>query len=145
MEAKEFLLQLQTLKKRIESKRAEIEQLKSVAYGITPQADGERVQSSGKPDKMATAVVNYTQLETELAQHLAQYCRVMGEVVAVIEQLNEPYYSIIHKRYVRNKPFAEIAAEENYSYQYTTELHRIALKKVQNIINNQQNLVESFI
>ena len=49
MEAKEFLLQLQVLKKRIESKRAEIEELKSIAYGVTPQAEGERVQSSGNP------------------------------------------------------------------------------------------------
>jgi hypothetical protein len=145
MEAKEFLLQLQTLKKRIESKRGEIEQLKSIAYGITPQADGERVQSSGNPDRMGSAVVGYLQLETELSQSLAQYCRVMGEVIAVIEELKEPYYSIIHKRYVRNKSFAEIAAEEHYSYQYTTELHRNALKKVQKIINNQQNLVESFM
>lgn len=145
MEAKEFLLQLQVLKKRIESKRAEIEQLKSIAYGVTPQADGERVQSSGNPERMASAVVGYMQLETELAQHLAQYCRVMREVIAVVEELKEPYYSIIHKRYIRNKPFAEIAEEEHYSYQYTTELHRIALKKVQKMINNQQNLVESFI
>lgn len=135
MEAKEFLLQLQTLKKRIESKRAEIEELKSIAYSITPQADGERVQSSGNPQRIASAVVGYLQLETELSQHLAQYCRVMGEVVAVVEELEEPYYSIIHKRYIRNKPFTEIAAEENYCYQYIIDLHRIALKKVQKIIN----------
>ena len=47
--------------------------------------------------------------------------------------------------YVLFKLLAEIAEEEHYSYQYTTELHRIALKKVQKSINNQQNLVESFI
>lgn len=135
MEAREFLLQLQTLKKRIESKRAEIEQLKAIAYGVTPQANGERVQSSGNPERMASAVVGYMQLETELAQHLAQYCRAMREVIAVIEQLNEPYYSIIHKRYVRNKNFAEIAAEENYSYQYIIDLHGVALQKIQKIIN----------
>lgn len=135
MEAKEFLLQLQVLKKRIESKRAEIEELKSIAYGITPQAEGERVQSSGNPERMASAVVGYMQLETELSQHLVQYCRAMREVIAVVEQLKEPYYSIIHKHYVRNKPFYEIADEENYSYQYIIELHGIALQKIQKIIN----------
>ena len=135
MEAKAFLMQLQTLKKRIESKRAEIEQLKSVAYGVTPQADSERVQSSGNPERMASAIVGYMQLETELAQHLAQYCRAMREIVAVIEQLDEPYYSIIHKHYVQNKPFTEIAVEENYSYQYIIDLHGVALQKIQKIIN----------
>ena len=136
MEAKEFLLQLQMLKKRIESKRAEIEELKSIAYGITPQADGERVQSSGNPERMASAIVGYMQLETELSQHLVQYCRAMRETITVVEQLDEPYYSIIHKHYVRNKPFTQIAEEENYSYQYIIELHGVALQKIQRIINN---------
>lgn len=135
MEAKAFLMQLQTLKKKIESKRAEIEQLKSVAYGVTPQSNGDRVQSSGNSERMASAVVGYMQLETELSQHLVQYCRAMREVIAVVEQLKEPYYSIIHKRYIRNKPFAEIAEEENYSYQYIIDLHGVALQKVQKIIN----------
>ena len=136
MEAKEFLLQLQMLKKRIESKRAEIEELKSIAYGITPQADGERVQSSGNPERMASAIVGYMQLETELSQHLVQYCRAMRETITVVEQLDEPYYSIIHKHYVRNKPFTQIAEEENYSYQYIIELNGVALQKIQRIINN---------
>ena len=103
MDAKQYLSQMKRLRTMIENKRAEIEQWKAVAYGITPQADGERVQATGKPDRMATAVCNYATIEAELEKQIARYGEIMLEVVGVIEQLEEPYYSIIHKHYMENK------------------------------------------
>ena len=138
MDARQYLSQLKRLRSMIENKRAEIEQWKSVAYGITPQTNGERVQSMGKPDKMATAICNYATIEAELERQIAEYGETMLEVISVIEQLEDPFYSIIHKHYIENKKFEQISEEVNYSYQYTTELHRVALYMVQMIIDNRQ-------
>lgn len=137
MDARQYLSQLKRLRSMIENKRAEIEQWKAVAYGITPQANGERVQSMGKPDKMATAVCNYATIEAELEEQIARYGEIMLEVISVIEQLEDPFYSIIHKHYIENKKFEQISEEVNYSYQYTTEMHRTALGMVQRIIDKR--------
>lgn len=137
MDARQYLSQLKRLRSMIENKRAEIEQWKAVAYGITPQTNGERVQSMGKPDKMATAVCNYATIEAELEEQIAEYGETMLEVISVIEQLEDPFYSIIHKHYIENKKFEQISEEVNYSYQYTTEMHRTALGMVQRIIDKR--------
>lgn len=137
MDAKQYLSQLKRLGSMIENKRAEIEQWKAVAYGITPQTNGERVQSMGKPDRMATAVCNYATIEAELEKQIARYGEVMLEVIGVIEQLEDPFYSIIHKHYIENKKFEQISEEVSYSYQYTTEMHRTALGMVQRIIDKR--------
>lgn len=137
MDARQYLSQLKRLRSMIENKRAEIEQWKAVAYGITPQTNGERVQSTGKPDKMATAVCNYATIEAELDRQIAEYGETMLEVIEVIEQLEDPFYSIIHKHYIENKKFEQISEEVNYSYQYTTEMHRAALGMVQRIIDKR--------
>ena len=137
MDARQYLSQLKRLRSMIENKRAEIEQWKAVAYGITPQGDGERVQSTGKPDKMATAVCNYATIEAELEEQIARYGEIMLDVIGVIEQLEDPFYSIIHKHYIENKKFDQVAEEICYSYQYTTEMHRTALGMVQKIIDKR--------
>ena len=137
MDARQYLSQLKRLRSMIENKRAEIEQWKAVAYGITPQASGERVQSSGRGDRMETAVCNYATIEAELEKDIARYGKIMLEVISVIEQLEDPYYSIIHKHYIENKKFYQVAEEVLYSYQYTTEMHRTALGMVQRIIDKR--------
>jgi hypothetical protein len=137
MDARQYLSQLKRLRSVIENKRAEIEQWKAVAYGITPQTNGERVQSMGKPDKMATAVCNYATIEAELEKQIDEYGETMLEVISVVEQLEDPFYSIIHKHYIENKKFEQISEEVNYSYQYTTEMHRAALGMVQRIIDKR--------
>ena len=137
MDARQYLSQLRKLGTMIKNKRAEIEQWKAVAYGITPQADGERVQSSGRGDRMENAVCNYATLEAELEAQIARYEDMMREVIGVVEQLEDPFYSIIHKHYIQRKKFNQISVEVGYTYQYTTELHRIALEMVQAIIDKR--------
>lgn len=137
MDARQYLSQLKKLGSMIENKRAEIKQWKAVAYGITPQASGERVQSSGRGDRMENAVCNYATLEAELEAQIARYEDMMREVIGVVEQLEDPFYSIIHKHYIQRKKFNQISVEVGYTYQYTTELHRIALEMVQAIIDKR--------
>lgn len=137
MDARQYLSQLRKLGSVIKNKRAEIEQWKAVAYGITPQADGERVQSSGRGDRMENAVCNYATIEAELEKQIARYGEIMLDVIGVIEQLEDPFYSIIHKHYIENKKFDQVAEEICYSYQYTTEMHRTALGMVQRIIDKR--------
>lgn len=141
MEAKEFLKQIYRLDKMIENKIAECEQWETIAMNITAHSEGERVQSSGNPQKMADAVCRCVDLEREIYETVAKLSRIQKEVVRVIEQLDDTLqYDILHKKYVQYKSLTEIAIETRYSYQHIVDNHGKAIKKVQNYLNNRKNL-----
>ncbi len=141
MEAKEFLKQIYRLDKTIENKIEECEQWKTIAMNITAHSEGERVQSSGNPQKMADAVCRCVDIEREICETVAKLASVQKEVVSVIEQLDDTLqYDILHKRYVQYKSLTEIAIETRYSYQHIVDNHGKAIKKVQNYLNNRKNL-----
>ena len=54
--AKKYLSNVSKLDKMIANKMIEKEQWEAVAEGSTAHSEGERVQSSGNPQKMADAV-----------------------------------------------------------------------------------------
>ncbi len=136
MNAKDFLRQIRKLDKMIENKIAEAEQLKEYATSISPNMSGERVQSTGNPQKISDAIIRYVDLEreAELAKVLLEDKR--REIIAVIEQLENPlHYSVLYKHYVQFKTFVQIADEEHYSYAYILEIHMKAVENIEKILN----------
>lgn len=134
-ETKEYLRQIQRIESMIEAKTAEITHLKSVAVNITPNYDGERVQASGKHDKIADSVVKYVDLEREIDSLIDSLVDKRREIISVIEELTNPLqYAVLSKHYIQYKSFAQIAEEEHYSYWYILEVHGAAVKRVREIL-----------
>lgn len=137
MNAKEFLRQIRKLDKMIANKEAEVQQLKEYATSISSNMSGERVQSSGNPQKISDAINKYIDLERE-----AQLDKVMledkrREIIVVIEQLDNPlHYDVLYKHYVEMKKLTVVAEEVHYSYAYILEIHHDAAEKVGKILNN---------
>lgn len=141
VQAKEFLSQIYRLDKMIENKIAECEKWETIAQSITAHSEGERVQSSGNPQKMEAAICHCVDLEREIYETVGRLASVQKEVVGVIEQLEDTLqYDILHKRYVQYKSLTEIAIETRYSYQYIVEVHKKAVNKVQEYLNIHINL-----
>lgn len=137
MNAKEFLRQIRKLDKMIENKKAEVQQLKEYATSISPNMSGERVQSSGNPQKISEAINKYIDLEREAELDKIMLEDKRREIIAVIEQIEDPLcYNVLYKHYVEMKTFVVIAEEEHYSYAYILEIHPKAVEKVEKILNN---------
>lgn len=151
MNARDFLGQLKKLNKQIENKQMEKEQWETIAQSTTSGGKSvlvkvkdryelqnmERVQSSGNPQKMADAIAEVVEIQKEIDRYIMRLREKKTEIVAVIEQLDNPlHYSVLHKHYVQFKSFVEIAREEHYSYPYILEIHSNALKNVQKILKN---------
>lgn len=137
MNAKEFLLQIKKLDRMIENKQIEVQQLKELAENTSPSMSGERVQSSGNPHRIADAIGKYIDLEREIMRRVDDLVNIRCEVIAVIEQLNAVEYDILHKIYVQNLTFYDVADHYDKTYSWVTTVHGRALKRVQNILDGR--------
>lgn len=135
MKAKEFLLQLDKLNKLIENKMIERQQWRSIAMGTGQGADGERVQSSGNPQKMADAIARYVDIEKEIDAAIEKFIAKRNHIISVIEQLPLMEYDFLHKVYVQGNTIEEAAAMFGKSYSWGTSKHGTALKAVQDILD----------
>ena len=138
MDAKLFLSQVKKLDLQISNKLIEKQQWKDIALGITANMDGERVQSSGAKDKMASAIEKCVDMESEIDSLIDRLIDVKKEVIQTIEQLDSPTeYDILHKRYIQFMGLQEIADHYGRDYTTITTAHGRALKNVQAIIDKK--------
>lgn len=137
MNAKDFLRQIKKLDRLIENKLIEIQRWKDIANNTTANLTGERVQSSGNPQKIADAIGRYIDLEREINQDIDNLVDTKKDVIGVIEQLNATEYDIIHKIYVQHLTLEDVADAYDRTYSWATTIHGRALKHVQNILNKR--------
>lgn len=139
MKAKEFLQQIKKLDRLIINKRIEIRQLKEIANGGNAGAmTGDKVQSTPNPQRSADAIAHYIDLEREILQHINELLEARRAVIAVIEQLNTTEYDVLHKIYVQNITFQDVATIYDRTYGWATTVHGRALKNVQRILDERE-------
>lgn len=137
MKAKDFLKEIARIEKLIENKKEERARWKDIALHITGNYEGERVQATGNPQKMAVAVINSVDLQREIEGHIVSLYRKRQDIIAVLEQLPIQDYDLLYKIYVNKKTLNDMADERGCSYSNITTLHGTALKKVQRIIDKK--------
>jgi len=138
LKAKEYLKQLQKLDKLIENKLAEKERWKCIATTTTAPLGGERVQSSGNPQKMADAVCRYIELESEINACIDRIVDQRQEIISTIEMLDVKEYDLLHKVYVQHFTLQDVATALDKSYTWVTTMHGTALKSVQRILDERE-------
>lgn len=136
MDAKSYLKQVEKLDALIQNKLIEREQWMDVALSITAGVGGDRVQSSGVKSKMAEAVERCVDMESEINGLVDRLIDVKKEVVATIEQVENPTeYNVLHMRYIQKMDLQEIADRYGKEYTWATTTHGRALKSVQEILD----------
>ena len=136
MNAVEYLNQVKMCDTKIKNKMLEKEQWFTLATKTTCPTDGERVQSSGSPDKMSDAVTRMIEVDKEIDEMIDSFVDLKQEVIRTIEKVDEPIlYDVLHKIYIQYMKPSEVADALNYSYQWINELHNRAIGKVQSIID----------
>lgn len=138
IDAKCYLRQVERLDVQIQNKLIERQQWRDIALGITASVGGERVQASSSQQKMADAVEKCVDMETEINALVDSLIETKKDVIATIEQLENPTeYDILHKRYIQFLSLQEIADRYGREYTTITTTHGRALKNVQSIINQK--------
>jgi Mg2+ and Co2+ transporter CorA len=135
-EAQVFLEQVEKLDAIITNKIIERKQWRDIALGITGHSEGERVQSSGAKDKMASAIIKCVDMEKEIDSLIDKLIDTKKEVIQTIERLDSAIeYNVLHMRYIQYKSLQEIADHYGKDYGWSTTTHGRALKSVQELLN----------
>lgn len=138
MDAKTYLRQAEMLDMKISNKLIECQQWRELALGITANIGGDRVQSSGNQQKMASAIERCVDVEAEINALVDELIDTKREIIATIEQLNSPTeYNILHKRYIQLRTLEGIADDYGKEYTWVTTTHGRALKNVQKILDRR--------
>ena len=138
MKAKEYLLQISKIDRLVENKIAELEHWQAIATGTTTFSDGDRVQSTGNKYKMEDAIIKCIEINKELNAEIDRLVDTRKEVISTIEQLKPSEYDVLHKIYVQNKDFQEIATAKKMSYSWVTTKHGRALASLQKILDERE-------
>ena len=138
MKAKDYLLQISKIDRLIENKIAELEHWQAIATGTTTFSDGDRVQSSGNKYKMEDAIIKCIEISNEINVEIDRLVDTRKEVISTIEQLKPSEYDVLHKIYVQNKDFQEIATAKKMSYSWVTTKHGRALASLQKILDERK-------
>ena len=136
MDVKKYLRQVELLDKKIKNKMVERQQWEDMAIGLSVGMGGDRVQSTGKKEKMAKSVERCVDIESEVERLVDEYVKAKQEVIATIEKLESPTeYNILHMRYIQFIQLKEIADKYNRDYTWVTTTHGRALKNVKDLLN----------
>lgn len=136
LSAKEYLMQIEKLDTIIKNKLIEKQQWEDIALCMTARSDGERVQASGRPSKMADAMDRFVDIEKDINMLVDRFVDTKREVVSVIEQLDNPVeYDVLHRRFVQFKSLQEIADKYKKRYEWATTTQGRALANVQKILD----------
>ena len=137
MNAVEFVEQIEKFDELMQDKRDEIKRLQDIALSITVSMDGEKVKSTPNPEKMASAVAGYLDLEAQLQLSIIQYATERQKVIGVLERLPTKEYKILYKKYVLMQDYQTIADAIGKSYSHVTSWHGIALAHLQKILDEE--------
>lgn len=137
MNAKEFLKQYKKWDKLIENKLIEIRRWREVAENTTTGMDGDRVQSSHNPNKIADAIGKYIDLEREIREDIEKLIDAKKDVVSLIERLEATEYDVLHKIYIQGLSFWDVADKYERTYSWATTVHGQAVKHVQDLLNER--------
>ncbi len=135
MEAKQFLRQYQNILTDIRNLEAQKLELEGLAMGVTVSTDGERVQSSGRKDRMAELAAKIADAEREIVEQRIRAFHKLQEIEKVIAKMENPdYRKILHMRYIENQTWEKIAVVLSYSYQWVCKLHGRALLETEKVL-----------
>ena len=134
-----YLEQVEKLDSIIKNKLIEKQQWKDIAFGITANMDGERVQSSGAKSKMADAINKCIDMESEIDRLIDKLVDTKKDVIQTIEQLYSPIeYNVLHMRYIQYKTLQEIADHYGRDYDWAKLTCKRGCDHVQVILSKKK-------
>ena len=137
--AKAFLKQYGKIERVLANKVVEKQRWEDIAQSVTASSDGERVQSSGKPSKMADAVARIVDIEKEIDEVTATLDRTRKDILKVIEQLPTNEYDVLHKCYIQGMTNGEIAESASREYSWASANKFKGETKVQQMLEARES------
>lgn len=119
------------LKERLEY----IEEQKSLLTKITTTIS-DMPKGCGNHDKLAENIAKMIDNLNDLSEKVLSMQEEQIELLKILENVEEPYRTILDKHYIQNKTLVEVSYEMKYSYDHARRKNGIALEKFDKILKN---------
>ena len=127
MTAKEELMQYKYARKKVDETLEEYQKYKDRATKMTAIMSENTQRSNLNSDKVGDNAIKMADISREYEERWLKAENKKLEVERRIEELLEPYRTLLHKRYIEELNFEKIADDMGYSYVRITHLHGEAL------------------
>lgn len=115
---------------RIQLLQQSIASLRITATSLSAPLGGERVQSSGTPDRVGRIVAEIADAQVELEKEIVRLARLRLDALYLIRSLPEPERTIMQMRYIIGKRWDRIAEETNYTERNCYLIQRRAMRRM---------------
>ena len=136
--AKNHLQQIRLCDTHINNKIAEVARLKELVTNITTALKEDVVSGSGSKDRLGDTVAKIVDLQDEINKAIDEYADKKRAVCEIIEALQNPeQIAVLHKRYVEDLTWEQIACDMNMSYRNVCYIHGRALQAVERLMDEK--------
>lgn len=105
-----------------------IEEQKSLLTNITTTIS-DMPKGNGNSDKLAENIAKMIDNLNELSEKLLNMQEEQIKLLKALENVEEPYRTILDKHYIQGKKLVAVAYEVDYTYEHIKRMNGIALKK----------------
>ena len=127
MTAKEELSQYKYKVKKVQDSLEEYEMYMARATKMTAILSESPAKTNLNSDKVGDNATKLADLDKEYHERWLAAEKERLEIVDKINQVDDPYRTLLIERYVHDKSFERIADEMKYSYDHVIHLHGDAL------------------
>lgn len=135
MQAKEYLKRIENIDAEIEINTSKLHRPWSKATKTTAEIRDDPTFSGNISDKVSINGSEIADINREIERLEAEKKSIVDLIYLLDSGVQK---KILYKHYVEHKKLTVIYKEIGYSYQRTVELHGIALKNFENIVNSYE-------
>lgn len=129
MKAKEYLENISYKKTLLDLKIEELKDLRETASDVSGMQITERVQTSPKGDGMINTLIKLETLDKKISDILDEITRDRDKAQEIISMMaDDREREILHRKYLLNQNWSQIAYKMNYTERGTQKLNGRALQ-----------------
>lgn len=125
-------------KEYIDSRIEFVEEYSTTINKLTTTISDMPSTPQQQKDMMAERLATLLDYAIEIMDDIARLNKLRKEAEEQINQIEEPYATILYKAYIQGKTFVKIADEMSYSYTHICREHGKALQKYDIICKSEE-------
>lgn len=135
-QAERWLKRVMSLKRRVDTLSAEIEEHRSIASGLSSvESDGMPKPPNSSPDSIPNAIIRLHELIADYVTELRGYVEEQDEAHrALLNIEDEQCREVLTRHYLLSRSWERCCVEMNYTYDGIMKLRRRALLKAYDVM-----------
>lgn len=134
MNAKEYLLEIKKIRKRVNLLQTEIERLRTDAESVSINLDG-MPKGSGK-GTWENLAIQLAECESVLMKELSVLWSKQMKAIMLLDKLKPKHQMILTEYYIEDKTWEQIAYEQGYTWRHCYRLHGSALIEFERVMQD---------